>query len=185
MPTEVGGSPQGKPGAQPEQRSLPSEQPALSHHGDAANVSGHQDVDPVASKLRTSEFNGVKAERVLPGKIDKVAVIGRSMAKAVLPYAEGLRGKYDVETFGGDKISPAAQAEWENLKKQYAPAYIPDEAVVKSLLFQENQAWATKLRDQGYRVVDVGNPNNERPSPFYEMEKRILFGGGSTAGAKR
>ena len=37
-----------------------------------------------------------------------------------------------------------------------------------------NQAWAQKLADQGYTVVDIGNPT-QGLSPFYEMEKAILF----------
>ena len=50
-------------------------------------------------------------------------------------------------------------------------------------MFQENQAWAQKLADQGYTVVDVGDPGGEGASDFYDMEKQILFGD-PPAGAK-
>ena len=139
---------------------------------------------PSASKLQNSEFNGVKADRVLPGTNDQVAVIGRSMASAVNPYTEGLQNQCPVETFSGDNISPAALAEWNKLKKQYAPDPIPEDAVLQSQMFKENQAWAKKLVDQGYTIVDVDNPTNEKASPFYDMEKQTIFGDGSAAGAK-
>lgn len=139
---------------------------------------------PSASTLQNSEFNGVKADRVLPGTNGKVAVIGRSMANAVEPYTKGLEKQCPVETFTGDKISPAAQAEWKNLKKQNAPEPIPEDAVKKSQMFKENQAWAKKLVDEGHTVVDVDNPTSEKASPFYEMEKQTIFGDSSPAGAK-
>jgi uncharacterized Zn-binding protein involved in type VI secretion len=139
---------------------------------------------PSVSSLQNSQFNGVKADRVLPGTSDKVAVIGRSMAKAVEAYTQGLQQQCPVETFTADKISPAAQAEWKNLKKQYSPDPIPDDVVQKSQMFKENQAWAKKLVDQGYTVVDVDNPSNEKASPFYEMEKQTIFGDHGPAGAK-
>lgn len=133
--------------------------------------------DPLAAQLEGSEFNRVKADRVRPGSNGKVAVIGRSMGRAVGPYADGLnKAGYDVETFSGDKISPAAQAEWESLKDAYAPNPIPESVLPKTEMFQENQAWAQKLADQGYTVVDVDNPGGQGPSPFYEMEKTTLFG---------
>jgi uncharacterized Zn-binding protein involved in type VI secretion len=145
---------------------------------------GNTNAPPSASTLQNSAFNGVKADRILPGTSGKVAVIGRSMANAVGPYTDGLQKQCPVETFSGDKISPAAQAEWKNLKKQYAPDPIPKDAVQKSQMFKENQAWAKKLTDQGYTVVDVDNPTNESASPFYDMEKQTIFGDGSGAGAK-
>ncbi len=77
--------------------------------------------------------------------------------------------------FAGDKISRAAALEWTELKKDYAPDRVPDSVVRNSQLFQENQAWAQKLADQGYTVVDIGNPTQQGLSQFYEMEKGILF----------
>jgi hypothetical protein len=137
------------------------------------------DPDPAATELEDSEFNGVKADRVRPGTNDKVAVIGRSMKKAVNPYADGLSGDgYNVETF---EPSPEAQREWSLRCDEYPDGRIPNDEVPDTLSFQENQAWANKLADQGYTVVDVDNPSGETTSPFYEMEKQTLFGdsGGS------
>jgi hypothetical protein len=130
---------------------------------------------PVASALENSEFNGIKADRVRPGTNDKVAVIGRNMDGAVNPYAKGLQAEgYSVETF---QPSAAANDEWAALRKSSAPGRIPDDVIPGTQIFKENQAWAQKLADQGYTVVDVDNPTGQGLSPFYEMEKQTLFGG--------
>jgi len=157
----------------------------LSKYSTAGSGGPVANTSPSVSALKNSEFNGVKADRVRPGTNGKVAVIGRSMANAVNPYTSGLQKQGDVETFTGDKISPEAQAEWAILKKRYAPDPIPEDALKESLMFKANEAWAKKLADEGYTVVDVDNPTNEKPSPFYEMEKQVLFGDDSASGAKK
>ena len=76
----------------------------------------------------------------------------------------------------GIQISLDANKAWEDLVKQYKPNRVPDDAIPNSEMFQENEAWAQKLRDQNYTVVDVGDPSGQGPSAFYSMEQRILFG---------
>ena len=130
-------------------------------------------------KLSTTNAKGVeiKPVRVLDGTNGKVAIIGRSMDDAVNPMAGELSSKgYEVETFTGDQIPDSAKLDWENLKAKYAPNYIPDDAVKNSDMFQANQAWAEKLKSQGYTVVDVGNPMTQGSSPFFDMEKSTIFG---------
>lgn len=136
----------------------------------------------VASEVENTAFKGAKL-RVRPGANDKVAVIGRSMNNVVKPYAEGPGAKYAVETFSGNQVSEAAAAQWDRLKLEYAPNRIPDDVARNSLMFQENQAWAQKLVDQNYTVIDADNPGGEGSSQFYDMEKQILFGD-PPAGAK-
>jgi hypothetical protein len=129
----------------------------------------------VASALAGSEFNGVKAQRIRPGSDTKVAVIGRNMEQ-VEKYAQGLESQgYKSEVFAGKQVSEAAGYEWTQLKQAYAPNRIPDSQVRESLMFREKKAWVEKLRDEGYTVVDIGNPTQQGLSPFYEMEKGILF----------
>jgi hypothetical protein len=136
--------------------------------------------DPIAAKLENSVFNGVKADRIRPGTSGQVAVIGRSMDNAVGPYSKGLDGAgFKPETFSGDQIPPDALSEWNLLKKQYAPNAIPEDVVRSSQMFKANEAWAQKLADKGYTVVDVDNPGGQAASPFYEVEKQTLFSGGS------
>ena len=128
-----------------------------------------------AAALAGSEFNGVKAARVRPGSDTKVAVVGRNM-EAVEKYAKGLeREGYRPELFTGDKISTVAKDDFANLISDYAPNRVPDSEIRKSLIFRENEAWAQKLVNEGYTVVDIGNPTQRGLSPFYEMEKGILF----------
>jgi hypothetical protein len=103
------------------------------------------------------------------------------MDNAVGPYSKGLDGAgFKPETFSGDQIPPDAVSEWNLLKKQYAPDPIPADVVQSSQMFKANQAWAQKLADKGYTVVDVDNPGGQAASPFYEMEKQSLFGGGGS-----
>jgi hypothetical protein len=136
--------------------------------------------DPIAAKLENSVFNGVKADRIRPGTCGKVAVIGRSMDNAVGPYSKGLDGAgFKPEVFSGDQIPPDALSEWNLLKKQYAPNPIPEDIARSSEMFKANEAWAQKLADKGYTVVDVDNPGGQAASPFYEVEKQTLFSGGS------
>jgi uncharacterized Zn-binding protein involved in type VI secretion len=134
--------------------------------------------------LEKFEVNGIKAVRVRPGTNGKVAVVGRDMTNVVQPYADGLSKECPVETFSGDMISEEAETEWQKLADQYAPNRIPDDETLKSKMFQENQAWAHKLADQGYTVADVDDPMNKGASPFCEMENQTLFGDGSAGGAK-
>ena len=128
-----------------------------------------------AAALVGSEFNGVKAARVRPGSDTKVAVVGRNM-EAVEKYADGLKSAgHQPELFTGNRISRAADAEWQQLIKDHAPNRIPDSVLRETQLFRENQAWAQKLVDEGYTVVDIGNPTQRGASVFYEMEKGLLF----------
>jgi hypothetical protein len=132
-----------------------------------------------AAALAGTEFNGVKAARVRPGSDTKVAVVGRNM-EAVEKYAQGLKNSKGIEPelFTGNKISPAAGDDFVRLQERYPPPNrIPDDVIRESQMFRENQAWAQKLADEGYTVVDIGNPTQRGLSPFYEMEKGILFPG--------
>ena len=154
--------------------SAPSSPPASAAPFTAA-AAPVKNPDPVG--LKNTPVNGITPVDVLSGTNGKVAIIGRSMSDAVNPYAAGLAAQgHDVETFTGDQISPAAVSDWESLKNDYAPNYIPPDKVVASKMFQDNQAWAQKMVDKGYTIVSVGNPGNLRESPFFEMEQKIIFG---------
>jgi hypothetical protein len=128
-------------------------------------------------KAILEEAGGIKAVRIRPGDTNKIAVIGRNMADAVEPYSEALRAKgIKMETFNGDMISETATKDWLELKAFYSPGRIPDDATKSALMYSENQKWAKKLADEGYTIVDVGNPGDQGTSLFYEMEKNVLFG---------
>jgi hypothetical protein len=47
---------------------------------------------------------------------------------------------------------------------------------MQAKLYQDNKQWAQRLKDEGYTVLDIGDPNQlSEFSPFYAIEKKILF----------
>jgi len=136
-------------------------------------------VDTVAAIKKTTvivEGTTMSAQRVLPGGGDNVAVIGRSM-KGVEPFADALRKQgIEVETFSGPKISKAARDEFRDFSEKY-DGNIPDDVLVNTKIFSENQAWVEGVMNKGNTVTDIGNPFGGGKSVFYEMEKFIIFGG--------
>lgn len=130
-------------------------------------------ISPPKPDLANIEVNGIKAQRILPGAPDKVAVIGRDMDN-VRPYADALKNQgYDVQTFDGSAISDSARNEWTKLTE--GGRRLSPEEVTQTKMYQENQAWAQQLAESKSTVVDLGNPSG-KPSPFYSMEKNTLFG---------
>lgn len=130
--------------------------------------------------------NGLKIKRVKPGN-EKVAIIGRSMGLdpktiGVNQAANYLKNKgINTETFTG---SVEAQQEFLEIIARYQKsvgnpnARVPADILKGSKLYKENEAWARKLRDENYQVIDLGDPNGiGRFSPFYALEKKILFNG--------
>ena len=128
----------------------------------------------------------LKVQRIREGAdASKIAIIGRSMGNA----EEGLVGVGDAAaqlknqgltptTF---ESSPEAWSEFKKTVGNYRntignrTADLPDEIVKTTDLFKENINWASKLKNEGYTVIDLGNPNSlSKPSVFYEMEKSLL-----------
>lgn len=137
----------------------------------------------LASDLQKIDANGVKAERVREGSNGKVAIIGRSMDSYVFPYAAELeKHGYAVETFSGDLVPKGvwdefkAAIEAKKLATGKPNVKLDDAEVAQTRMYQANEAWAQKLADDGYTVVDVGAPPGSKPSAFYEMEKATIFG---------
>ncbi|VAW98211.1 hypothetical protein MNBD_GAMMA22-1208, partial [hydrothermal vent metagenome] len=152
------------------------------------------DVDELAKFEVRAGGKVLKAEgKILEGTNGKVAIIGRSMGNpkngdvGVLDYAEGLKKQgHDVETFSGSIISGSVNDDFKKqvLKaknKRGANARLTDSELQKTKMYTENETWAKKLKNEGYTVVNIGDPNNyhgKKPpefSVFYEMEKNILF----------
>ncbi len=49
--------------------------------------------------------------------------------------------------------------------------------ILKTDMYKANKAWIEKLNYDGYTIIDMGNPHNvTEMSPFYSMEKMIIFG---------
>ena len=99
------------------------------------------------------------------------------LGRGVNDIAEELRDHYEVETF---EASNAANQEWaeelEEIKEERGPnARFTDEELKQLQTYAENEDWAQKLRDEGYTVIDIGNPQENDPSVFYDMEGSIIF----------
>lgn len=133
-------------------------------------------ITKIKNTTATARGTTVSAKRILPGTNDNVAVIGRNM-DAVKPFADAL-GKQgiEVETFSGSKISKAANDAFKELSTRYG-GKIPDDVLVNTKMFSENQAWVEGIMNKGGTVADIGNPFDAGKSVFYEMEKSIIFGG--------
>ncbi|MEQ6340891.1 MAG: RHS repeat-associated core domain-containing protein [Gammaproteobacteria bacterium] len=134
-----------------------------------------------ASELAAFEAYGIKAERVLSGANDKVAVIGRTMGnaetKGVRGYAEALRNQgYNVDIFDGSLVSDAAQREFAQLTA--GGRRLTNQELFQTQMYQENKLWAAKIKTEGYTVIDLGYPSMYSFSPFYTMEKQTIFSGG-------
>jgi len=130
-----------------------------------------------------TEINGVPVRDIVYGTNGKIAVIGQGMTdrdglgRGVLDIAEELRSQYDVETF---EPSTTANEEWrdmlDEIKEERGPdTRFTDVELEQLLIYAENEAWAEKLTDEGYTVIDIGNPQNNESSVFYDMEGRVIF----------
>lgn len=131
--------------------------------------------------IKATQVGNIKAVRVKPGTNGKVAIIGRSMGGkpdelGVKDFNQALQNKgYNTEIFDDKIIPTSAQAEFE--RKTANGNWLNDDELIKTKMFLANKQWATKIKQEGYTILDTGNPNNKGLSPFYEVEKQILFGG--------
>lgn len=113
---------------------------------------------------------GVSAKRVLQGTNGKIAIIGRG--NEFIADARKTLGDNGImaETF--DRLIPEkAFVDYRRLVRNGEQP----EVLRNSDLYQLNLAWAQSLKDEGYTIIDLGNPGAKGDlSIFYEMEKEIL-----------
>lgn len=128
---------------------------------------------------------GGGTERLVPGTSRLERMFG------VKDYSYSLMSLgYDTKLFlGGERIdvpvlSDVARSQMKQLVDKRAaelgkdPKYVLLEydKVKTTLGYAENKIWAEYVRDNGYTVIDVGNPNNITDrSAFYDMEREIIF----------
>jgi hypothetical protein len=105
--------------------------------------------------------------------------MGGGEVKGVRDYASALTEQgMKVEIFDGKVISNAAQREFAQLTS--GGRRLSNQELIQTQMYQENKAWAAKIRNDGYTVIDLGNPYPSKNgfSPFYAIEKRTVFGSG-------
>jgi formylmethanofuran dehydrogenase subunit D len=120
---------------------------------------------------------GLKVVRIREGyDSNKFAIIGRKMdiVNVVSNYLENFVEEMEV-------FCPSQEARDEYKKLVERNGREPTlEEQLKTRSFKENKVWAEKMIYNGFTVLDMGNPKNvQEMSPFYEMEKALLFNGGS------
>jgi hypothetical protein len=133
--------------------------------------------------LKSYEFYGIKAVRIKEGTNGKVAIIGQSMGDfpkrgeyGVVDYARKLREKgYQTELFAGARITGKARDQLDELKMKLGRDLTPAE-LETTIAYKENMAWAKWVKDEGFTVIDIGNPNNKPYSHFYNGECINIFG---------
>lgn len=130
----------------------------------------------MGGKQRTSEVTG---------EIDR--------AYGVTDYARKLRSLgYQTEIFATrvrndgipyltkeatQQMTDLMEIKGESLGIPANQAFLNSDEIRETLAYQQNQAWATKMIDEEYTIIDIGNPNNSPIySAFYAEERRILFG---------
>lgn len=136
------------------------------------------------ARIADLDVAGIRAQRILLGDSDKVAVIGRNMGDfpkrgeyGVVDFARVLRNDngFDTELFAGPRIKQAWFDEIDELKLFHGVEFLPDEIVRTTEIFRQNVLWARKVVDEGYTVVDIGNPGFKSPSVFYGGETAAIF----------
>ena len=103
----------------------------------------------------------------MPGVVDDTAIhLRKSGAK--------------VETFSDDAafdLFQKHQVQYNRVNDIKEGTWLPHNEVIKTKLYKSNKAWAQKLKDEGYTVLDMGNPLDiTEMSTFYSIEKKLLFG---------
>ena len=125
--------------------------------------------------------SGLKVKRIKEGAdSDKIAIIGRKMPGVVNPTAVHLRKNgIKVEIFSDDiawEKLRSHQLRYNRSKGLPDNTYLPNNEIIKTNLYKSNKRWAQKLKDEGYTVIDMGNPKDiTEMSALYSIEKKILF----------
>jgi hypothetical protein len=116
-------------------------------------------------------------ERVIElGSGDHFAAIGRHMGSKPEPgvqqLAEALKqAGIDIEIF---EPKDNVRREFAALKAAAPGGRLTDSELRATMMFQENENWIRKCLEDGYTIIDMGNPYGKEASVFYEMEKLIL-----------
>ena len=124
--------------------------------------------------------NGLRAARILPGTNGKIAVIGRDQ-KYVDAYANALRSQgYEVETFtNAPGIDEAVEGFRRVVKTQqdiYGTNYrLTAKELQSTSLYKIDEAWILWVRDQGFTIIDMGDPMKRGLSDFLNMEYLYTF----------
>ena len=84
---------------------------------------------------------------------------------------------YDTELFAGKQIKQEWFEEIWELQTDMGIEMLPDEVIHTTEFYKQNIKWAQKLVDEGFTVIDIGNPTGKSDlGPFYGGELSTVFG---------
>jgi hypothetical protein len=127
-------------------------------------------IDNPEDLFKLARIAPIKAIRSLPGTNGKIAIIGRKMDLVKIYKDELIAAGKQVEIFDGNIIPASARRE---MQEALESGKWLDET---SEMYKANKEWAEKLVNEGYEIMDVGNPLRQGESIFYNLETKIIFG---------
>ncbi|HEY8402293.1 MAG TPA: hypothetical protein VIK89_13585 [Cytophagaceae bacterium] len=127
-------------------------------------------IDNPDDLFKLARIAPIKATRNLPGTNGKIAIIGRKMDLVKVYKDELVAAGKQVEIFDGNVIPASARREMQDA---LASGKWLDET---SEIYKANKEWVEKLINEGYEIIDVGNPLKQGESIFYNLETKIIFG---------
>lgn len=147
---------------------------------------------PSKSIVPGDKIAGIPVVDVKNGTNGTVAVIGRKMAGHVEAVGAELKNDRNIELFNEEFqknntfVIDGKTYTWEQVvddfKNEYgqyrtnSKGWIIDEDLPNTLMYKANKAWAEKLINEEYTVIDVGYPSTvNTESVFYNMEQSIIF----------
>lgn len=94
----------------------------------------------------------------------------------VVDYARELRALgYETELFKGSRITDEARNQLNDLKEGLGRDLPPSE-LKTTIDYKENMAWPKWVKEEGFTIIDLGNPNHKPYSHFYNGECINIFG---------
>jgi hypothetical protein len=130
----------------------------------------------------------IQPRAVREGNNGKIAVIGQTMGGSprmkngvmvreygVLDYSKKLVEKgYLTELYAGKTLPKEIRAELEELSEG-GKLWLTPEQIRNTKGFRHNSDWAKRMKQEGYTVIDLGNPNNYMYSAYYAEERLQIF----------
>jgi hypothetical protein len=145
--------------------------------------------------LMTLEFTfgnlKIKPRAIIEGTTNKgkIAIIGQAMGGrdrlkdgvmvreyGVLDFAQKIIEKgYITELYAGKALPKEITDELDQLSN-FGTKWLTPEEIRATKGFVHNSDWAKRMKEEGYTIIDLGNPNNYDYSAYYAEERLQMFG---------
>lgn len=142
----------------------------------AQGTEGAKNLGNFSTPFVTDQGNTVtiQAQNLSFGWNGKVALMGSNMQPVQAASDVLTQQGFDVEIFKGDMIPLDARRQFIEIQ-QRGITLSPSE-LTNTLMFKANADWVQGLLDQGYTIMDIGNPLGRNDlGVFYPMEMNTIF----------